>query len=147
MTHNRRHVDFLLIDILVSMLGHAVCWVEAWLASYGFLCLGPNGEWQWRVWTELSQGPAHRGRCLGDGRLDKHIQCSITRLSFSPPPILSFILSLRHYSCHYFLLLMWGLLVSLSFSFFSSPLENYTHGLLCRMNLWCDHDALDVRLP
>lgn len=131
MTHNRRHVDFLLIDILVSMLGHAVCWVEAWLASCVFLCLGPNEEWQWGVWTELSQGPAHRGRCLGDGRLDKHIQRSITRLSFSPPPILSFILSLRHYSCHYFLLLMWGLLVSLSFSFFSSPFgELYSWALM-----------------
>lgn len=52
MTPNRRHVDFLLIDILVSMLGHAVCrWSRQVVLSggtTGFLWFPVSGA-EWRV--------------------------------------------------------------------------------------------------
>lgn len=76
MTHNRRHVDFLLIDILVSMLGHAECRCSRWAVlsggMTGFLWFPVSGA-EWRVtvgslgWAfpgAGSPGPLSGGRSL-----------------------------------------------------------------------------------
>lgn len=52
MTHNRRHVDFLLIDILVSVYGHAVCrWSRRVVLSGGMTGFPwfPVSGAEWRV--------------------------------------------------------------------------------------------------
>lgn len=132
MTRNRRHVDFLLIDILVSVYGHAVCrWSRRVVLSGGMTGFPwfPVSGAEWRVtvgsmgWAfpgADSPGPLSGGRSL----TQTYTALDHTFVFLSPAPYYpSLLMSLFH---------PFDVRASrFSFSFFSSPFgELYSWALM-----------------